>query len=529
VGKQSKAAKRKQRQQILENVEVRVPKRGIPPLRVRAFLGPTNSGKTYQALRQLVEAGRGTYAAPLRMLAREAFEKLSEELGDKVGLRTGEEQINPGAPIICATTEMAPMDGDMLVLDETHWAADSHRGSAWTRLLLGAQYKEMILLGSPDVLPLLQSCFGEDLEIESFQRLGKLEWAGEVSLHELRSGDALVAYSRKTVLHLASLVAENYGMKRVATLYGAMPLSSRIRELERVRSGEADLLVCTDVLGHGLNLPIRRMIFAETSKWDGYQRRDLLPWEAAQVAGRAGRYGQHNDGEVAVLSGAAWYEPKMSVARAGLRPKKIIHQDPLLYAFHPVSRGRLRPRLEDLGNVPSDRLGQAVWQWYKKARTELADFPWIDLEESDLLIERLSLVSQALGPRINEVAPKWLWELAQSPVDPSEPGQSKLLMQMTKMLIGKGDLDQWLCVHPEAMDLEGAERAAANAAVLLWFANRFGSVVDLRPEPIARLEERAANRVSELLPKAIQQGRGHCQNCGKNCPPWFDLCFDCAS
>ena len=529
MGKQSKAAKRREREKILGKVEVRVPKRGTKPLQVRAFLGPTNSGKTYHALEELKRHGRGVYAAPLRMLAREAYEKLSAELGDKVGLRTGEEKINPRAPIICATTEMAPMDGEMLVLDETHWAADAHRGSAWTRLLLGAQYKEMILLGSPDVLPLLESCFGEDLELESFQRLGALNWAGAVNLHELRPGDALVAYSRKGVLHLASLVAGMYGLERIATLYGAMPLSSRIAELERVRAGEADILICTDVLGHGLNLPIRRMIFAETSKWDGYGRRDLLPWEAAQVAGRAGRYGQYKDGEVAVLAGEAWYEPKPSVARAGLKPKRLIHKDPELYAFHPVTKGRLRPLLEDLGGVPSDRLAQATWQWYKKAREELADLPWIDLEESDLLLERLNLASSALGSRINEVAPKWIWELAQSPIDPEEPGQSKMLVEMSKMLIDRGSLERWTAVHPESMDLEGAERAAANAATLLWYANRFSEVVDVRPEPIARLEERAAKRVSELLPKAIQQGRGHCQNCGKNCPPWFDLCYDCAS
>lgn len=529
MGKQSKAAKRKMQQRILEGVEVRIPRRGIPPVRVRAFLGPTNSGKTYQALQQLAQTGRGVYAAPLRMLAREAYQKLSQELGEEmVGLRTGEEQINRHAPIICATTEMAPMDGDMLVLDETHWAADRHRGSAWTRLLLGAQYREMILLGSADVLPLLDSCFGEDLELEVFDRLGPLEWAGSVRLDELQPGDALVAYSRRTVLHLAGLVAEAHGLQRLAVLYGAMPLSSRLRELERVREGKADLVVCTDVIGHGLNLPIRRMIFAETSKWDGSSRRDLLPWEAAQVAGRAGRYGQHAGGLVSVLGGEAWYEPKASVAQSGLHPKKLVRQDPPLRAFQMVHRGRLRPRLEDLGGVRGDRLIQALAQWYKKAHRELAPYPWVDIEEPDLLTERLSLVSQALAGRINQVPAAWIWELAQSPVDPEEQGGPRLLMQMARGLVGRGSFEQWTEANPRFMDLEGAERIAAQAAALLWYANRFGEAAGLKSDRIAAIEEAAALRVSELLPRAIGQGRGHCDQCGKPCPPWYDLCYSCA-
>src|SRR5207248_7832081 len=138
---------------------------------VIAHLGPTNSGKTHDALRFLVEsmAGsvggaadarpeiraasggprRGIYAAPLRMLAQEAHRRLSAELGeDRVGLVTGEERVNPGAPIVCCTAEMAPMHGETLVLDEVQWAEDEERGSAWTRLMLGGEYRHIRLLGA---------------------------------------------------------------------------------------------------------------------------------------------------------------------------------------------------------------------------------------------------------------------------------------------------------------------------------------------------------------------------------------------
>ncbi len=109
---------------------VRLPQRTTEPETVIAHLGPTNSGKTHDALRFLVENGRGIYAAPLRMLAQEAHRRLSSELGeDAVGLVTGEERVNPDAPIICCTAEMAPMSGEVLVLDEVQWAEDEERGS----------------------------------------------------------------------------------------------------------------------------------------------------------------------------------------------------------------------------------------------------------------------------------------------------------------------------------------------------------------------------------------------------------------
>ena len=121
-----------------------------------AHLGPTNSGKTHDALRFLVENGRGVYAAPLRMLAQEAHRRLAAEIGDDgVGLVTGEERVNPDAPIICCTAEMAPMRGETLVLDEVQWAEDEERGSAWTRLMLGGEYRHILLLGAVEALPLV--------------------------------------------------------------------------------------------------------------------------------------------------------------------------------------------------------------------------------------------------------------------------------------------------------------------------------------------------------------------------------------
>src|SRR3954454_9473077 len=147
------------RRKPIADLTVRLPERVTEPETVIAHLGPTNSGKTHDALRFLVENGRGVYAAPLRMLAQEAHRRLAGELGDKVGLVTGEERVNPDAPIICCTAEMAPMRGETLVLDEVQWAEGEECGSAWTRLMLGGEYRHILLLGAVEALPLVRHAF----------------------------------------------------------------------------------------------------------------------------------------------------------------------------------------------------------------------------------------------------------------------------------------------------------------------------------------------------------------------------------
>src|SRR5438128_1121558 len=303
----------------VEELSVRLPQRRTEPDSVVAHLGPTNSGKTHEALRFLAESGRGVFAAPLRMLAQEAHRRLAAELGEeRVGLVTGEERVNEHAPIICCTAEMAPMSGEVLVLDEVQWAEDEERGSAWTRLMLGGEYRHIRLLGAVEALPLVQHAF-PDAELRFFERKAPLEWVGNRSIEGLRPGSVVVAFSRKAVLALAG-EANLRHPDRVAVLYGAMPLASRREEIERFTSGRADVCVATDVLGHGVNLPCETLLFAETGKFDGQVRRDLLPWELAQIAGRAGRFGLVERGHVGVLAGLVWGDPDPGVVESALEP-----------------------------------------------------------------------------------------------------------------------------------------------------------------------------------------------------------------
>ena len=208
------------------DLTVRLPERRTEPETAIAHLGPTNSGKTHDALRFLLENGWGVYAAPLRMLAQEAYRRLAAEIGeDGVGLVTGEERINEGAPIVCCTVEMAPSSGDVLVLDEVQWADDDERGSAWTRLLLAGEYRLILLLGALDALPLVRSAF-PDVDVRVFERKLPLEFVGERPFSMLAAGTVIVAFSRRAVLALAGEVNRRLP-GRVAVLYGAMPLASR--------------------------------------------------------------------------------------------------------------------------------------------------------------------------------------------------------------------------------------------------------------------------------------------------------------
>src|SRR6266702_5499909 len=243
----------------VSELTVRLPERRTEPETAIAHLGPTNSGKTHDALRFLVENGRGIYAAPLRMLAQEAHRRLSAELGaEAVGLVTGEERVNPGAPIVCCTAEMAPLRGETLVLDEVQWAEDEERGSAWTRLLLGGEYRHILLLGAVEALPLVRHAFPQG-EVRFFERKAPLDYVAKKPITGLRPGTVVVAFSRRAVIGIAAELNQLHP-GRVACLYGAMPLASRREEIDRFIAGHAEVCASTDVLGHGVNLPCETLL-----------------------------------------------------------------------------------------------------------------------------------------------------------------------------------------------------------------------------------------------------------------------------
>jgi ATP-dependent RNA helicase SUPV3L1/SUV3 len=511
----------------VSELAVRLPSRAREPERVIAHLGPTNSGKTHDALRFLVESGRGVYAAPLRMLAQEAHRRLAAELGDeRVGLVTGEERVNQAAPIVCCTAEMAPMRGETLVLDEVQWAEDEERGSAWTRLMLGGEYRHVLLLGAVEALPLVEHAFPQ-VEVRFFERKAPLDWIGKRGIAGLGPGTVVVAFSRRAVIGLAGeLNVLRPG--KVAVLYGAMPLASRREEIDRFLSGDAEVCAATDVLGHGVNLPCETLLFAETTKFDGRERRDLEPWEVAQIAGRAGRFGFHERGHVGILTGLPWAVPDPELVRTALTPHVELPGGH--WGYRVVDAGRLRPQLSDLNVARVDELEPALHAWRRAALRYWSVDGWLTVESIQPLLGRLDAVREALHHCRRRLELGDVWKLMQAPID-----EDGLALLGTLACVLAGDRPQrtalgWLLdpARLEAAGLAEAEQAAREASILRWFALQYPGVGGVTIERAAALEEKAAARVVEELRAEIDDPTiGRCRACGARTAPWASLCDRC--
>jgi ATP-dependent RNA helicase SUPV3L1/SUV3 len=514
--------------QAERRIEITLPARSREPDRVVAHLGPTNSGKTHAALEELAETGRGVYAGPLRMLAQEAYRRLSDRVGaENVGLITGEERVNEHAPILATTVEMAPQHGELLVLDEIQWADDEERGSAWTRLLLAGDFREIRLLGAVDALPLVERAFPE-AELRLFERKLPLDFVGERTLRSLGKGTVLVAFSRKAVLALAGEVNRLHP-GRVAVLYGAMPLASRREEIERFVSGSADVCVATDVLGHGVNLPCETLLFAETNKYDGESRRNLFAWELAQIAGRAGRFGLVERGHVGVLAGLGWGQADPGLVESALEPHVPVGDG--LRGYRIVDEARIRPRLSDLGVDDPRDLDAALVAWHRVALREWAYESWLAVESLQPLRLRLDAVQRRLRERSRRLSLDDTWKLVNAPVD-----EDNLELLATLALAIAGDrvarphlaflLD---VARLRGASLEDAEQAGREASVLRWFALQYQGVGGVTMERAAALEEVAAERVVARLRLEVESPTlGRCRSCGRSTAPWFPLCDRCA-
>jgi ATP-dependent RNA helicase SUPV3L1/SUV3 len=515
------------RGKAVADLTVRLPARASEPETVIAHLGPTNSGKTHDALRFLVENGRGIYAAPLRMLAQEAHRRLAAEIGeDRVGLVTGEERVNPDAPIICCTAEMAPMHGETLVLDEVQWSEDEERGSAWTRLMLGGEYRHILLLGAVEALPLVRNAFPE-VEVRFFERKAPLDWIGKRGIRGLGPGTVVVAFSRRAVIGLAGELNQMRPGK-VAVLYGAMPLASRREEIDRFISGAAEVCAATDVLGHGVNLPCETLLFAETDKFDGRERRDLLAWEIAQIAGRAGRFGFHERGHVGVLTGVPWAHPEASLVESALTPHVQIENDH--YGYRIVDTGRLRPQLADLNITRVDEIEPALHAWRQAALRYWSIEGWLTVESIQPLLARLDAVREALHHARRRLELADVWKLMQAPTD--EDGLD-LLGTLACAVAGdtpQRTVIQWI-LDPQRLrsaSLTEAEQAAREASILRWFALQYPGVAGVTIEKAAALEEIAAARVVQELRAEIDTPTiGRCRSCGARTAPWASLCDRC--
>ena len=279
-------------------------------------VGPTNSGKTHDALERLKECGHGAYFGPLRLLALEVYDKLNSE-GLACSMITGEETLEvPGAVCQACTVEMLNDHDyfDIVVVDECQMVADPYRGHNWTRAVLGLRAEEIHLCMAPEaediIVQMIKRC-GDQFRVVRHKRNTRLtlETKPYNLKRDLRKGDALIVFSKKSVLALAAHL-ENEGT-HCSVIYGSLPPATRREQVRRFLAKETDVVVSTDAIGMGLNLPIRRIVFVETRKFDGVGKRTLNPEEIKQIAGRAGRYGLYDEGFVTAID-------ELEVIRDGL-------------------------------------------------------------------------------------------------------------------------------------------------------------------------------------------------------------------
>ncbi len=264
-------------------------------------IGPTNSGKTHDALEERRIAPSGVYLAPLRLLACEVRDRLNEA-GTPCDLRTGEEtELCDEARHMSSTIEMLDTSRfyDVAVIDEAQMISDPMRGEAWTTAILGVRASVIHICMAPYardiVINLIEEC-SDSYEIVEHSRQTKLVYDSDPFTFPdyVQEGDALIVFSKRDVLSCAA-ACQRRGIN-CSIVYGALPYDARKSEVGRFINGETSVIVATDAIGMGMNLPIRRVVFLRTIKFDGVSTRFLYPEEIQQIAGRAGRYGLYDEG-----------------------------------------------------------------------------------------------------------------------------------------------------------------------------------------------------------------------------------------
>lgn len=273
-----------------------------------AYLGPTNSGKTHSSMEEMAQVTHAIYLSPLRLMALENQERL-EDMGIPCSLVTGEEEIiRPGATHFCCTVEefarFKRQHWDVVVVDEVQMLTDDQRGWAWTDALVSAHTPRLIMTGpmliQPSLDKLAHLC-GDKLTVVEKKRLTPLGIdATPVRMEKIAAGSIIVAFSRKTVLDIKRIL--DMKGRSTAVVYGALSPVVRREQARRFRDGEAEIMIATDAIGMGLNLPAQSIYFYADRKFDGTSVRSLTSQEVKQIGGRAGRYGLSERGNIGAFT-----------------------------------------------------------------------------------------------------------------------------------------------------------------------------------------------------------------------------------
>jgi ATP-dependent RNA helicase SUPV3L1/SUV3 len=511
------ATRRRMRERDFSSFKEYFPRARALERRFVFFCGPTNSGKTYHALNALCQHRSGAYLAPLRLLALEGQEEI-ERRGKRCSLLTGDDRdIKPDALFRAQTIESLNYDQEVeaILIDEVQMLVDAQRGEHWVSALIGAPAATIYLTGSPEALAYIQQiCAYVDgeLEVQMLERLTPLHVdARKRSLAEAlapKGQKAFIVFSRQAVFDLKNAVDEHG--QQAAVIYGSLGPAVRRSEAERFRSGACPVLIATDAIGMGLNLPIDRLYFVATRKWDGTQVRPLTPGELRQIAGRAGRYTKAKTGMVG------------GVFDADLdRVRRVIETPPSVAPVRRLRLGLALPLANEVAHLRNTQSLAKVLEFF----SSMKDSSGLFQPQAQPQVIRLA----ALLDKYPSLAFDVKYRLAFAPVNTDDP----VLFQDYRDQIERLAQGRRLSFADDRDDtrrmrtLIEAEQVVKLYTLRLWFAFQYGDAAGI--ERLERRRDAANSAIEGFLRAKAQRQRGQCRECKRVLPRFSssDLCDRC--
>lgn len=472
-------------------------------IQYKLHVGETNTGKTFHAIQKMKEAASGLYLAPLRLLALEIYERLNGD-GVPCSLITGEEEklAKEGKHLSCTVEMFREKDFyEVVVIDEAQMIADKDRGFSWYKAITKANAKEVHIICSFHAKTMILDLLGDsDVDVKEYERDTPLKVeSSPFKLSDTRKGDALVCFSRRGVLETASQI-QKMG-RQTSMIYGSMPPETRKKQMHRFIDGETSVIVCTDAIGMGLNLPIKRIVFLENDKFDGTKRRLLTSQEVKQIAGRAGRRGLYEVGRVAFAS-----EPRVM---KGLLEKK----DEEINGFTIAPTSAVLKRFQKYSNSLS--LFFYLWENFKNPegtkKATLADEMLLYEMVRDTMVEaRLSLDD--------------LFGFLRLPFSANEPALRAQWKSKMLSIVENNDLPDPVI---NKSSLEELELSYKSVGLHLLFLYKIEKTTE------AYYWERVREEISDLIHEQLKSGvklrRNVCETCGKELPHRFKhkICNEC--
>ena len=503
----------KVKDKILELVPAR-PELEFPEVRQmhRHFIlhiGPTNSGKTFRSLERLKLAANGVYLGPLRLLALEVFEQM-QKYHVPCTMRTGQECIEEdGSRVMASTIEMADFDEnyDIAVIDEAQLVADPDRGHSWTKAILGLRATEIHICMSPAaeavICHLIDLC-EDTYEVERYERKTKLLCENKAFAFpdDVRQGDALIAFSKKSVLDVAGRL-EEVGVN-ASVIYGSLPPEIRRRQMHLFHKKKTKVVVATDAIGMGLNLPVKRIVFLQAEKFDGVTRRLLTTAEVKQIAGRAGRFGLYPKGYVTATEepDLAYIEERMADTEKPLTQVNLGFPQILL----------------DI-DAPLDELLE-IWH----SVTPSDPFVKENIDEALFLYDQAKLYKEWIDGFQEK---RTLYKMITCPIDIKDKKVVDLWLHYCKTYTADVSLERPVLCRDKKAGIQQYETYYKQLDLYYQFSHRMQKVIE--EDWLRREREKTEMKIMSYLTKGKQNYIARCRYCGKLLPlgSTFQVCDDC--